>query len=304
VFYIYQCAQFFLVNIAYQLSSHLAAYIGFSDLKSKLIVSGLFLFNFPLVRTLHLNQINLYILNATLLALLLLSTFPILSGAAVTLGGLIKLYPFSMGVPLALMKKWKALLGLLASGAIIILLFTNFGRDFFLWREFMSFLLSFPAERESSLWIRNTTPLSLARNLARFIGLPESIILPLVILVSIAVVTWIALRFYKREKIYQALPPSPGTDTYRNFGNLIDFSSLALLVTPSAWDHHFVIALPLALWAIALRSEDKPGWLGIAIACIFVLPPLDIFPFSYLRMFGVVRLLLLTSPNILLKSSK
>jgi Glycosyltransferase family 87 len=304
VFYIYQCVQFFLVNIAYQLSNRLASYIGFSDLKSKIIVSGLFLFNFPLVRTLHLNQTNLYTLNATLFALLLLRMLPVLSGAAVTLGGLIKLYPFSMVVPLALMKKRKALFGLLASGAIIILLFTNFGRDYFLWREFISFLLSFPAERESSLWIRNTTPLSLTRNLAGFIGLPESIILPLVIIISLAIVAWIALRFYRREKIYKNLPSSPGAESYRNFGNLIDFSSLGLLVTPSAWDHHFVIALPLALWAIALRGKDKAGWLGIAIACIFVLPPLDIFPFSYLRMLGVVALLLLTSPNILLKSSE
>jgi hypothetical protein len=62
--------------------------------------------------------------------------------------------------------------------------------------------------------------------------------------------------------------------------------------------------LPLALWAIALRGKDRPGWLGIALACIFVLPPVDIFPFSYLRMFGVVALLLLTSPNILMRSSE
>jgi len=304
VFYIYQCAQFFLVNLAYQLSSRFASYVGFSDLQTKLIITGLFLFNFPLVRTLRLNQINLYVLDAILIALLALNKFPFLSGAAVTLGGLIKLYPLSMAIPLALMKKWRALFGVFASGAIIIFLFTNFGRDFFLWREFISFLFSFPAERESSLWIRNTTPLSLARNLARFSGLPESIILPLVIISTLAVVTWIALRFYEREKIYRTIPSGPAVDTYRNFGNLIDFSSLALLVTPSAWDHHFVIALPLALWAIALRGKDRPGWLGIAITCIFVLPPLDIFPFSYLRMFGVAALLLLTSPNILLKSSE
>jgi hypothetical protein len=221
---------------------------------------------------------------------------------AVALGGLIKLYPLSMGAPLAVMKKWKALLGALVTGIIIILLQTNFGRDLFLWKEFILFLLSFPSERESSLWIRNTTPLSLAGNLARFTELSESIILPLVIISTLAVLTWIALRFYKREKIYRTLPPGPTAETYRNFGNLIDFSSLALLVTPSAWDHHFVIALPLALWAIALRGKDRPGWLGIALACIFVLPPVDIFPFSYLRMFSVVALLLLTSPSNFLKT--
>jgi len=304
VFYIYQCAQFFMSNLAYQLSCRFASHIGYSDLQNKLIVTGLFLFNFPLARTLHLNQINLYILNATLIALLALNRFPFLSGAAVALGGLIKLYPLSIGAPLVVMKKWKALLGALVTGIIIILLQTNFGRDLFLWKEFILFLLSFPSERESSLWIRNTTPLSLARNLARFTELSESIILPLVIISTLAVLTWIALRFYKREKIYRTLPSGRAAETYRNFGNLIDFSSLALLVTPSAWDHHFVIALPLALWAIALRGKNRPGWLGIAIASVFILPPVDIFPFSYLRMFGVVALLLLTAPNIILKTSE
>src|SRR5918996_982974 len=182
VFYIYQCAQFFLVSLAYQLSSRFASSIGFSNLENKLIVTTLFLFNFPLVRTLRLNQINLYVLNAILIALLVLNRFPFLSGAAVTLGGLIKLYPLSMSVPLLLMKKWKAMVGILVSGILIIWLLTDFGRDFFLWREFISFLLSFPAERESSLWLRNTTPLSLARNLTLFTGLPESIILPVVII--------------------------------------------------------------------------------------------------------------------------
>src|SRR5688500_9956405 len=66
VFYIYQCAQFFLVNLAYQLSSGFASYVGFSDLQTKLIITGLFLFNFPLVRTLRLNQINLYVLDPIL----------------------------------------------------------------------------------------------------------------------------------------------------------------------------------------------------------------------------------------------
>jgi hypothetical protein len=251
-----------------------------------------------------LNQINLYVLNAILIALLALNRFPFLSGAAVTLGGLIKLYPLSMIAPLIMMKKWKVLLGAFVSGLIIILVQTNFGRDLFLWKEFVLFFISFPSERESSQWIRNTTPLSMAVNLVRFTGLPEAIIPPVVIISALIVLTWIALRFYEREKIYRSLPSGHAAETYRNFGNLIDFSSLALLVTPSAWDHHFVIALPLALWAIALRRKDKPGWLGIAIASIFILPPVDIFPFSYLRMFGVVALLLFTSPNIIFKSSE
>lgn len=301
VFYMHQCIQFFLCNLAYQLSSRLAARLNFPDLQNKFIVTGLFLFNFPLVRMLHLNQINLYILNTTLIALLALSRFPFLSGTAIMLGGLIKLYPLIMGAPLLVMKKWRALLGAFVSGFVIVLLQTNFGRDFRLWTQFLRFFVSFPTDRESSEWIRNTTFLSLARNLSRFTGLSESVITPFYIISTLAVIIWIALRFYRREKTYRTLPSGEGTETYRNFGHLLDFASLALLVTPSAWDHHYVIAIPLALWAIALRGKDKPGWVGFATVCIFVLPPFDIFPFSYLRMFGVIALLVLTSPNNHLK---
>lgn len=301
VFYIYQCVQFFLGALAYKLTVRFASRIGFSDLYAGLLVTALFLFNFPLVRTLHLNQVNLLILDTTLIALLALGRFPSLGGAAVTLGGLVKLYPFILGAPLLFMKKWRALLGLFASGAVIVLLSTRFGQDWTLWRQFVEFMLAFPAERESSIWIRNTSILSLLRNLSRFAGLPEAAVTPLYIIGALAVLAWIFLRLYQRERTYPALPPGPAREAYRNFGNLIDFVSLSLLVTPSAWDHHFVLALPLALWAIALRRKDRPGWAGIATACIFVLPPFDVFPFSYLRMFGVIALLILASPSIQLE---
>ncbi|HEY5731853.1 MAG TPA: glycosyltransferase 87 family protein [Anaerolineales bacterium] len=233
-----------------------------------------------------------------LIALLALSRFPFLSGAAVMIGGLIKLYPLVMGAPLLLMKKWKALLGAFVTGAIIIFLQTNFGRDFHLWRQFLQFFICFPVERESSEWIRNTTFLSLARNLNRFAELPESMITPLYLLCASVILIWIAVRFIQREKTYPTLSPGYNAEVYRIFGNLLDFSRLALLVTPTAWDHHYVIALPLALWAIAIRGKDQPGWVGFATVCIFVLPPFDIFPLSYLRMFGVITLLILTSPGI------
>lgn len=298
VFYIHQCLQFFLCNLAYQLSSRLASRLGFPELRSRLIVTSLFLFNFPLIRTLHLEQVNLYILNFILIALLALRRFPFLSGGAVMLGGLIKLYPLVMGVPLLLMKKWKALFGALITGTVVIFLQTDFGRDFRLWRQFLQFLKAFPVERESSEWIRNTTFLSLARNLTRFTELPESMITPLYILGASVVLIWIAIRFLQRERTYASLPSGYNAETYRIHGNLLDFSSLALLVTPTAWDHHYIIALPLALWTIALRRKDRPGWVGVATACIFVLPPFDVFPFSYLRMFGVIALLILASPSI------
>ena len=298
VFYIYQCAQFLLGNLAYQLSSRFASHIGFSDLHTKLIVTGLFLFNFPLIRTLHLNQVNLLILDSMLILLLLLNRFPALGGAAITVGGLVKLYPLILGAPLLLMRKWRALVGSIAGGVLVIFLMTDFGRDLTLWRQFIEFTLAFPVERESSIWVRNTSILSLMRNLNRFAGLPEAAITPLYIAGVLGVFAWILLRLYKRERTYALQPPGSAREIHRNSGNLIDFISLSLLITPSAWDHHFITVLPLALWAIALRGRELPGWVGVGIVCIFALPPFDIFPFSFLRMFGVIALLVLTPPRI------
>jgi len=187
---------------------------------------------------------------------------------------------------------------MLTGVGLVIFIQTNFGRDLSLWKQFVSFYLSFPVERESSLWLRNSSTLSFVRNLVHFSGLPEGIILPLFILAALVVLAWMSVRFLQREKIFRTLEPGVVADTYRNFGHLLDFSVLTLLIAPSAWDHHFVIAIPLALWVIALQGRDKPGWVGIGVASIFFLPAFNVFPFSYLRLLGVVLLLWLASPSI------
>lgn len=294
VYYIHQCLQFFLVNLAYRLTYQFALRVGFPRLEGILLVSGLFIFNYPLFRTLGLNQVNLYVLNAVLLAALTLSRFPFLSGMAIALGGLIKVYPFVLGAPLLGMKKWKALLGAFLGVGLAVLL----GRNLSIWKQFVSFYLSFPVERESSLWFRNSSTLSFIRNLVGFTGLPEMLILPLFILAALAVLVWMAVRFFQREKIFRTLEPGRIANTYRNFGHLVDFSVLTLLIAPSAWDHHFVLAIPLALWSVALQSRSQPGWVGIGIASIFVMPAFNVFPVSYFRLLGVILLLWLTPPSI------
>lgn len=298
VYYIHQCLQFLLVILAYWLTCRFAFWVGLPRLEGTLLVSGLFLFNYPLFRTLQLNQVNLYVLNALLVALLWLRRFPFWSGAAIAIGSLIKVYPVVLGIPLLGMKRWRAILGALIAALLLILLQTGFGSDLSLWRQFIRFYLSFPVERESSLWFRNSSLLSFVRNLVHLSGLPEVAITPLFVLVAFVALVWIIVRFVQREKIFRGRMPGDVSEHYRYFGHLIDFSVLTLLVAPSAWDHHFVLSIPLALWAIALRGREQPIWVGIGIVSIFVMPAYNIFPFSYLRLFGVLLLLWLTPPKI------
>jgi hypothetical protein len=83
----------------------------------------------------------------------------------------------------------------------------------------------------------------------------------------------------------------------------VDFSVLSLFVAPSAWEHHYVMAIPLAIWLVAIYKKEIP-WLGVlGLVFVFLLPVFNIFPFSYLRMLGVIILLWLSSPSKVNKNS-
>lgn len=301
VFYIHQSALLFFLLFAYYLSLQFAERVGMGQLKGMLFVSALFLFNVPVLRTVIYNQVNFYILVSILVSMLALSQYPLTAGASVALGGLIKLYPFAFVGPLLLTKKWKAVLGIVAGGFLVVMLETNFFRNILLWKEFVKFYLSFPLERESS-WFRNSSPFSFLRSTFELTGLPEKFVSPVFFLVLFAILVWYAIRFLQRERIYaQAVSQSAdfamGIEMFRNFGHLIDFSVLSLLIAPSAWEHHYVIAIPLVIWAFATRSKDAPWLVMLGLVSIFLLPVFNIFPFSYLRMAGLILLLILVSPQ-------
>lgn len=301
VFYIHQSALLFAIILSYYLSLKLAERIGIGQLEGLLFVSGLFLFNVPLLRTILYNQINFYIVASILIAILALSHRPYLSGIAIAVGGLLKLYPFVLIVPLFALKKWRALAGLITSLVGIIAIQTNWFRDLVLWKQFILFYMSFPMERESS-WFRSSSILSFLRNSLEFIGAPSSAVNAVFGIAVLLTLGWIALRFLQREQIYshskeQENDLPMGSETYRNVGHLVDFSVLSLLIAPSAWEHHYVIAIPLAIWAFAIHKKDSSLLLTIGLLFVFVMPVFNVYPFSYLRMAGLIILLLLTSPK-------
>jgi hypothetical protein len=300
VFYIHQCALLFALLCSYHLSLRFAETAGLNPLTRVFFVSGLFLFNVPVLRTILYNQVNFYILVSLLLPVVALNRRPFLSGAAIAAGGLIKLYPFALVAPLLATQKWKVLTGVLAGCVFIVALGTNLFRDLTLWKQFILFYLSFPVERESA-WFRNSSILSFLRNLLEILRAPDVALTPLFGLVAILILGWIALRFFQRERLY-APPqadstPAAGNVSPRDIGHLMDFSVLSLLIAPSAWEHHYVLAIPLAIWAFALSRKTSPGLLVVALTFVFIMPVFNVFPLSYLRTAGLILLLVLTSPK-------
>ncbi len=309
VFYIYQCCQFLQIVLAYYLTYCLARRMGLKNTIASLIVSGLFIFNQPLFRTIKFEQINVWILNSFLLALLLLRYRPFLSGLAVALGAHIKLYTLALLLPWSFTKKWRAVVGIIVGFAAILLIQTNWGQDWTLWQQFLVYFRS--PERPSNY--RNSSIWSLVYNLfklpARFTGSYDFSFVPTIVAaINLLIVVWFVFRLIERERCYRELSIdscSPKTevqnDLFRLYGHSIDAIALGLLISPSVWEHHYVLAIPIALWAIVTREGDQRLLTGIGVFLIFCLPTFDFFPLGHHRMLGLLLLVYLTSPALVQK---
>ncbi len=73
--------------------------------------------------------------------------------------------------------------------------------------------------------------------------------------------------------------------------------AIGLLISPSVWEHHYVLAIPIAIWAVATQGYDRPWQVSIGTFLIFCLPTFDVFPFSFHRITGLLMLLDATSPQ-------
>jgi alpha-1,2-mannosyltransferase len=268
--------------------------VGLSRWDSLLLVTVLFLFNNPLIRTLKHDQVNLYVLNAILIGMISLPKSQLLSGFVLSFGGHVKLYPFLFGLPLILMKKWRAVLGIVVGFGIVIFILTDFGRNWEVWKQFIEFLPRLPKPTA----FRNNSIHGLLSNLVSFSGLPRRTTYVLTAAATVSVFVWMGVRFLEREKLCgKNSSLSQDGETYRVFGNMVDCSAFMLLLSPSVWEHHYILGLPLAIWVVAQQAGKYPWFVGGAVFLMFVLPTFDVFPLSYHRILGLFICLWLTSPK-------
>ncbi|NJN79926.1 MAG: DUF2029 domain-containing protein [Anaerolineales bacterium] len=177
---------FIFLLLSYLLSLQFASKIGMKGLKGMLLVSAIYLFNVPVLRTLSFNQVNFYILVSILGVLILLHKYPFFVGIFISIGGMIKLYPFALSLPLLGMRKWRALIGIIAGIFALVFLRQSFFKILHFWKQFLNFYLFFPIEQESSLF-RNTSPMSFLRSSIDLFNLPSSILSTLIIIVLLTI---------------------------------------------------------------------------------------------------------------------
>jgi hypothetical protein len=303
--YFYQCGQFLQVILTYYLTLLLARNLGIKALPASLLVAALLLFNFSLIRTLTFSQINLWVLNCFLLSILLLQQYPFLAGLAVALGAHLKLYPLVLLLPWVVSRRWRAVLGVVSGLVAITIVQTGWMQDWTLWQQFLIYF----GNVEKPTNYRNNGLWSLTFNLVKIPTrlLNENVVLnavPIIVMgLSCLILAWFILRLVKREQIYSKLVKTshPEREAWNNifrfYGHASDAIALSLLISPSVWEHHYVIALPVALWAIATRRFDAPRLVGIGIFLIFCVPTFEIFPLSFHKLAGLLILVSVTSPS-------
>ncbi len=309
VYYLYQCMQFILVVLLYWLGYLFARGLGLGKAAGAMVVCALLVFNTPLLDIVRWNQVDLWMVNTILAAVLVVQHRPYLSGIALALGGHIKLSPLIVLGPGALARRWRTVVGAVGAGGAIVLLQTNFGRSWHLWREFLINYGQFTLHRIDPI---NASVYNLVHTLLHPIGamsgMDQSTLLTAVSwitgAVNVALLIWFAVRFFQRERAYQQIA-QPGAAPSRNnrplrarlYGHAMDAIALGLLVSPSVWVHHYILALPIVVWLIGTRGSNKPWLVGIAAALMLLLPATGVFPFNYHRVAGLVMALILTPPG-------
>jgi len=292
IFYLFQCAQLGLILLLYGLATRFARAVGMQTPAAHAAVALLLLVDNPLLRTLRHGQVNLWVLDLALLAILFARRLPVLAGFALALSIHVKLYPIVLLLPLAMARCWRAVAMTAVGGAMIVLAQTDLGRDWTPWLQFADYYSRvYPGETG----FRNNSFHSVVFNTLRFLSdLPPGSVRALSQLAasafSLAMGIWLLLRTLARERAGATVPD-------RLLANGADALAFSLLISQSVWEHHFLLALPLVILAIATQWQKRPLAVAAAAFLILGMPTFDLFPLSYHRVVGLLGLLAVTRPR-------
>jgi hypothetical protein len=73
--------------------------------------------------------------------------------------------------------------------------------------------------------------------------------------------------------------------------------AFSLLISQSVWEHHFLLALPVAILAVETRWRERPLAVAVSLFLVLGMPTFDLYPLGYHRLAGLIGLLVLTRPK-------
>lgn len=301
VFYGWQTLQFFLVLAAFVLTlrvvrRRLPPKGSLADTALVLaVVTALFLVNNALLRTLRFNQVNLLVLDAVLIAILTVDKVPWLAALALAVGIHLKIYPALFLLPIALARRW-SVLGLVVVFGVALYAVQVYGLgNAAMWKEYLAYAPHASIRvyiRDTSAYAILTNTLALVTSRADTIAAVRSVG---TVLWNIGFGAWFVLRQWRAGWRRGGKPGSARAA----LPAMVDTLPFLVLLSPIVWEHHWIFMLPFALVCFLSRMLTNPKTKTVlpAAACvafIYWLPTFDLWPASYLRLVGLIGLLVLT----------
>ena len=274
VYLVHQFAQLLFVSVLYLLAYRLCRRNGASPGRSAAVATFGLVLAHPLLDALGHNQVSVLVLLCAMGSIDRLSSGrEALAGALAAAGGLLKLYPFVLGLEWLLARRVRAIAGACVVIAIVV------AADIESWVQWVAHMgrvdVTSGRPRDASLR-------SVITNAGYLLG-PRLGLTPVQIasastwLWGVAVLTLAAAAVFlvRREE-------RPG----RASAALL---ATAVLCFPLAWSHHYLFVIPLGVVIAAREPMSSLAVIGIALA--LVAPGLDAFPLGVHRLCGTAILL-------------
>lgn len=303
--YAYNCCQIGLIAILFLLLRRFAIDVGYSQIQATAAVSAVLLVNHALVRQIHYGQINLWIVVMIMAAILLAKKESWIAGAPLAIGIHLKLYPILLIAALLASRRIKAVAGTVAATAAVLLISTSFGTDWGVWQQWLHSL----PQQEKPLEFRNASFYGFFFNIAAYgarlePGSAHQFAAIGFTVAATASCLYFAFRALQRERLYPHAGDTPTeagigqhVNTFRLHSYAMDALMLALLVSPSVWEHHSLLLMPVLLWA-GHAVEPNGRWaIAAAGISLFWVTTFDVFPLSYHRIAALLLLVWATRPQ-------
>lgn len=255
---------------------------GFSREMAAVCILLMLAVNVPLGRTLIYHQVNLYVLDLMLLGLFFFPRWLFLSALSVSLAMHLKVYPALLVIPFVFARQWRWL-GWFAVSQGLIVGATSLIADPSYYFDFVRQISSL-----SETGLRNTSINVFYYNSFRIFGLEQATAQALLShgtrLALLVAFTVAFVRLVRRGRLAHA---SPVESVVLSGYVLVPLAML--LISPSVWEHHYVLIIPtVAVVATLLRTAGQIWAFALSYIFIFLLPVVELYPISYLPLVAVV----------------